>query len=271
MRRIVAGNGVTFYRSELIPCPHGFSTRLGGVSKLPHTASLNLGVDRGDEKETVLENLRLFADAVGVPMQEIISVSQIHSDKVRTVTKENCGEGFFKAETELCDGYIAQSKGVVLGIRTADCVPVLIYAPPHKDFDGAVMALHAGWRGTALGIVTKAVEKAKALGADPKEMRAAIGPSIGKCCYEVREDFYNKFLEMAGRELTEKYVHPKSGESGVYFADLKSVNRELLLRAGLPSENIDVSALCTCCCPDEFFSHRFSGGLRGTMLSIIAK
>ena len=123
MERVVATNGVVFYRSELIPCPHGFSTRIGGISKLPHTAGLNLGLDRGDELDTVLENLSLFSEAVGFCKEQIISVPQIHSDKIRYVRAENCGEGILRAATEACDGYITDKAGVALGIRTADCVP----------------------------------------------------------------------------------------------------------------------------------------------------
>ncbi len=268
MERIVAKNGVVYYRSVLIPVLHGFSTRIGGVSKLDHTSTLNLGFDRGDDRETVIQNLSLFSEAVGVQPNSIISVKQIHSNIIRNVTCENAGEGFFKNKGESCDGYITSDLGVTLGIRTADCVPILFYAPPNETFRGAVAAIHAGWRGTAHGIAQKAVIKLSDMGADVKEIRVAIGPSISSCCYTVREDFYSEFVKNAGRELAKEFLLPVT--AGIWRIDLKSVNLKILLDCGLKKENIDVSDLCTCCRIDEFYSHRASKGTRGTMLSVIS-
>lgn len=268
MERTVARNGVVYYRSNLIPCIHGFSTRIGGVSRLPHTASLNLGLERGDDRETVTENLSLFSDALGVECENIVSVSQIHSTKIRYITEKERGEGFFCPETEACDGYITDRRGVALGVRTADCVPILLYAPPTENFSGAVSALHAGWRGTAAGIAREAVEKLSKMGAEVSLIKAAIGPAIESCCYTVKADFYSEFKEKAGVLLTETYVTAVS--DGVWKADLKGANREILTECGLLDKNIDVCDRCTCCEPNEFFSHRYSKGLRGTMLSVIA-
>ena len=268
MECIVAENGVVFYRSKLIPCIHGFSTRIGGVSKLPHTRGLNLGVGRGDSIDTVLDNLEIFSDALGIDAKSVISVSQIHSSNIRYVDNDECGEGFFKKEGEPCDGYITSSFDVTLGVRTADCVPILLYAPPNNKFCGAVSAIHAGWRGTALGISGKAVSELCRMGAEASEIRAAIGPAIEKCCYFVRDDFYESFCSMAGKDIADKYVLPIGDHTWV--ADLKGVNRALLISCGLAEENIDVCDKCTCCNPDEFYSHRYSKGMRGTMLSVIS-
>ena len=269
MERVVSQNGVVYYRSRLLPCPHGFSTRVGGVSILEHTESLNLGVDRGDGKEVVIENLRLFADAVGFSAEKVISVPQIHSSRVRYVTEENAGEGFFCESRESCDGYVSDRKGIALGVRTADCVPILLYAPPHENFSGAVSAVHAGWRGTASKIVINAIDMFLEKGAKLQEIKVAIGPSIEKCCYEVREDFYNSFKELMGEEMTEKFVKSDTVSSDTWSADLKGANTELLIQKGIPRENIDVSDLCTCCMPKEFYSHRYTKGKRGTMLAVI--
>ena len=270
MERVVSPNGVVYYRSQLLPCPHGFSTRLGGVSRLEHTESLNLGIDRGDEKGIVIENLGLFADAVGFLPENIISVPQIHSSKVRYVTENNAGEGFFCEPLESCDGYVSDRRGIALGVRTADCVPILLYAPPHGGFSGAVSAVHAGWRGTASKIIINAVDLLLEKGAELQRIKVAIGPSIEKCCYEVREDFYNSFKELMGEEMTEKFVKSDTNSACVWRADLKGANRELLIQKGIPEANIDVSDLCTCCLPNEFYSHRYTGGKRGTMLSVIS-
>lgn len=267
MRRVCAENGVIYYRSDIIPCIHGFSTRIGGVSRLPHTRGLNLGFDRGDTPKTVLENLGLFADALGVAAESIISVSQIHSANVRVVDGNNRGEGFYKEELESCDGYVTDSQDITLGVRTADCVPILLYVPPVEPFGGAVAAVHAGWRGTALGIAREAVLKLCDMGASLNDIRVAIGPSIGSCCYTVKEDFYKSFSEMAGKALTDRYV--TLVEDNIWVADLKGANRQILIDSGVFPDNIDVCDKCTCCNNEEFFSHRFSKGKRGTMLSVI--
>lgn len=267
MERVVADNGVEYYRSRLIPVVHGFSTRSGGVSKHSHTESLNLGFGRGDSDDIVIKNLVRFADALGIDPEGVISVTQIHSSKIRYVTEKDRGEGFFRTETESCDGYITDSDRLTLGVRTADCVPILFYAPPCDSFRGAVAAVHAGWRGTALGIVREAVHQLINRGADVAELRVAIGPAIGKCCYCVRKDFYDSFCRSAGKVLTNKYVTPVRED--IWVADLKGANREILIECGISPENIDVCDLCTCCEPTKFYSHRYSKGVRGTMLSVI--
>ena len=100
--------------------------------------------------------------------------------------------------------------------------------------------------------------------------KCAIGPAIEKCCYKVRDDFYNDFKALAGEELSDKFVKSDTERDGVWWADIKGVNRELLIQKGIRSENIDVCELCTCCNPTEFYSHRYSKGVRGTMLSVIS-
>ena len=266
MERVIADNGVVFYRSEIIPCIHGFSTRIGGVSTLPHTETLNLGADRGDPTEIVLENLERFSVALGVDRGSIISVSQIHSVKIRNVDRNNRGEGFFVQEKESCDGYFTVDPEISIGVRTADCVPILLYAEK-KDGISAVAAVHAGWRGTAGGIVASACERFFAEGFRAENIRAAIGPSIGSCCYSVKDDFYRAFLDAAGEAITNEFVLPV--DDGIWVADLKGANRKMLEALGVLPENIDVSRECTCCNCREFFSHRYSRGHRGTMLSVI--
>ncbi len=269
MQRIVAQNGVVYYRSELIPCLHGFSSRIGGVSEQAHTASLNLAFGRGDSKETVLENLFRFGEAVGFSADSVISVKQIHSVKIRTVNTSDAGEGYFYETREACDGYLTFDTGIVLGVKTADCVPILLYAPQSADHPACVAALHAGWRGSVGRIAGIAVEKMKAVGVDSGTVYAAIGPAIGACCYEVREDFRESFSEALGTAATEKYVR-RADRPGVWHADIKALNRDILLESGLTPDHIDLSDLCTACHPVEFFSHRYSGGHRGTMLSVIS-
>lgn len=258
-------SGVKFFRSTEIKCPHGFSTRVGGVSSLSHTASLNLAFGRGDDDRTVLKNLGLFAAAVGVDPHSVVSRSQIHSNIVEYVDKSNTGEGYYRPSEISCDGYFTDCPGVTLGIKTADCVPILFYDPAAK----VVGAVHAGWRGTAAGIAAVCVEKMRSLGARPENIRAAIGAAIRFCCYEVGEDFRNSVESLAGKDLAERFIRERDGR---LHADIVGMNTELLRESGVTK--IDVSEYCTCCEPELFFSHRAatraSGGLRGTMLAVIA-
>ncbi len=258
-------NGVKFFTSDKISARHGFSTRVGGVSTLPHTRSLNLGYHRGDDKTTVLKNLRLFSGAIDMPLEAFVSVTQIHSREVRIVGEDERGAGiFYRADFE-CDGYVTREPNVALCVKIADCVPILF-----SDAEaGVIGAVHAGWRGTAAGIAAECVEKMCSLGADRQRITAAIGPSICGECYEVDEPFYEQFHDMAGCEITEKFVLPDREKSGKYKVDLKAVNREMLLMAGMREENIDVTDLCTACREDLFYSHRKSGGERGSLCAAI--
>ena len=258
-----------FVKSNILCSPHAFSTRLGGVSTKAHTSSLNLAFDRGDADETVLENLEIFAKNVGFDAHSVVSLPQIHSAIIYTVTRENRGEGYYvREQIRSGDGYVTCERGVTLGIKTADCVPILFEA--HKDGQVvAVGAVHAGWRGTVAGIAKKCVERLKIeAGVAPKDIRAAIGPCIHKCCYEVSRDVYDAVKDGLGKSFAERFV-VSTGREGKYMCDLAGINRELLIECGLDRENVDVLDECTCCQPKKFYSHRYSNGVRGTMLSVI--
>ena len=258
-----------FIKSNILRSPHAFATRRGGVSTHAHTSSLNLAFDRGDDDETVLENLKIFADGVGFDAKSIVSLPQIHSDIIYTVTADNGGEGYYVRDGIAGgDGYVTTERGVALGIKTADCVPILFEA--HKDGRVvAVGAVHAGWRGTVAGIAAKCVRRLlDETGAEAADIRAAIGPCIHKCCYEVSRDVYDAVAEGLGEGIAERFVVP-SGAVGKYMCDLAGINRELLIGCGLDKENVDVIDECTCCQPNKFYSHRYSHGVRGTMLNVI--
>jgi len=258
-----------FIKSNILRSPHAFATRRGGVSVQEHTRSLNLAFGRGDEDDVVLENLAIFAKSVGFDEESVVSHPQIHSDKIITVGAQNCGEGYFvRKGVDGCDGYITRERGVTLGIKTADCVPILFEAEKNGEII-AVGATHAGWRGTVADIAGKCIERiCSEFGADASGIRAAIGPCIHACCYEVSSDVYGAVSENLGGEVAKRFVVP-SGKEGKYMCDLALINRELLIRRGVPAENIEIIEECTCCSPEKFFSHRYSNGQRGTMLNII--
>lgn len=259
-----------FVKSKILRSPHAFATRRGGVSEHEHTSSLNLAFGRGDEDEVVLKNLEIFANAVGFDRESIVSLPQIHSDRIFTVTDKMRGQGYFIRESiESGDGYITDVRGIALGIKTADCVPILFEA--EKDgVIAAVGAVHAGWRGTVANIAPKCVERlCEEFGIEKSNIRAAIGPCIHACCYEVSEDLYFEVARGISEDVAQKFVVPSEKAAGKYYCDLVGINRELLRSCGLPNENIDIIDECTCCQHEKYFSHRYSNGHRGTMLSVI--
>ena len=256
-----------FVKSTLLRSPHAFATRNGGVSTLDHTRSLNLAFGRGDERETVLENLKIFANAVGFEPESVVSYPQIHSDKIYEISRANAGEGYFITEDiPEGDGYITNEKGITLGIKTADCTPILFEA----DKDGEIVAVgatHAGWRGTVAGIAPKCVKMlCDEYGVKPQNIRVAIGPCIHKCCYEVGDDLLAVVTDALGEDVASEFV---TREGDRLVCDLPALNRYLLLTAGIPQKNVEVIDECTCCNPDKYFSHRYSKGHRGTMLNVI--
>ncbi|MBR6826333.1 MAG: peptidoglycan editing factor PgeF [Oscillospiraceae bacterium] len=239
--------------------PHCFSTRFGGVSE-GYLDSLNLGTHRGDRPENVRENYRILGQAVGFDPMNTVFTKQIHSDIVERVGLSHRGRGLLREVAEGCDGLVTNEPGVVLTVFSADCTPVLFFDPVAK----AVGACHAGWRGTAAGIAAKVVEKmVREFGSDPKNIRTAIGPCIGRCCFETHADVPDAMIAALG-ETSKEYIFPK-GEK--YHVDLKEINALWLRRAGV--EQIDIATECTACEPDRFWSHRRVGDRRGSLAAMI--
>lgn len=265
-------NGVSFLTSDAIACRHGFSTRLGGVSTAEHTASLNLAFGRGDDDETVRKNLELFSSAVGIAPETVISRGQVHSSKVVYADKKNCGEGYYRDSKLVCDGYVTDQPDVALGIKTADCVPILFEDPEAR----VIGAVHAGWRGTIALIANECVDLMTRLGAKPSRIRAAIGPAIHRCCYTVGEDFYKAVSDSLGKHMAQEFVEyigdlpidDSTRRRPTFRADIVGLNVRILNEAEVG--RIDVSELCTSDHTELFYSHRATGGKRGTMLSIIS-
>ena len=245
---------MVFYRSSLLRSPHAFSTRHGGVSTEPHLWSMNLGENRGDSQENLAENYRIFLKETALPTA-VVSASQIHSNTVLKVKE-------IPAQKPSLDGFVTDQRGITLCVKVADCLPNLL-----EDAEaGVVSAVHAGWRGSAKGIVLQAISQMEALGASRERIRAVIGPRIGACCFEVKEDFVTEFFSYIGTE-GEHFLSIREGKT---YCDLPALNVFLLQKGGILPENIEDSGLCTCCAPDLFFSHRASKGVRGTMAAMIA-
>lgn len=242
-----------------IRAPHCFTTRLGGVST-GCLESLNIGTSRGDEPENVLENYRRLGAAIGFDVANVVLSRQTHSDIVRPVTEANRGAGLFTPALEECDALITCTPGLALVIFTADCTPILFW----DEKTGAVGAAHAGWRGTVSGIGAKVVaEMARQFGTDPADICAAIGPNIGRCHFETNGDV-PQALRAAYGSAVEPFITPV-GEK--FHVDLKQINRWLLNRAGV--HRVEVSDECTVCSSDRFWSHRVTGGRRGSQGAVI--
>lgn len=238
---------------------HCFSTRLGGVST-GYLDSLNLGVCRGDDKENVLKNFDILGEAVGFAKEQTVFPTQRHTDIIRVVRRENCGEGLYRDTPCVCDGQITDEPGVALVCFAADCTPILLYDPVRR----AIGAVHAGWRGTALGIAAKGVEAmVREFGCEPGNIRAAIGPCIGKCCFETDWDVPQAMLDSLGPKAVTGFT--QKGEK--YYVDNKFCNALWLQRAGIGE--LDISPECTMCRPDRYWSHRVTHGVRGSQAAII--
>ena len=259
MLNVIRSGALEYLRADNIAVPHGFTTRLGGVSR-GHLASLNLGMNRGDDPENVVQNYTLLTQALGCSVDDLALTNQTHSDIVLPTTRAEAGKSLDHHLWPECDARITNEPGVALVVFTADCTPVLL----HDPVTGAVGAAHAGWRGTAADIAGKTVRTmVTAFGCDPANIRAAIGPNIGPCCFETDADVPNALIEAYG-EGARKWIRPQSSK---YYVNLKEINALSLRRAGV--NHIEISQSCTVCQCDRFWSHRVTKGNRGSQGAII--
>jgi polyphenol oxidase len=269
---------------------HGFSTRVGGFSRSYAKSDLNLGFTKDDSRATVERNRAAFLRELGAvasikrnnspnpALWPLITLRQIHSDIVHCINT-------VPDEQLVGDGLITSTPGLLLGIQTADCLPVIVVDTKRR----AVGVFHAGWRGTVQRIVEKGVgEMHRCFGTRPRDLQAAIGPGIHGCCYgvgeEVRAKFESQFAYAAklfhevkeSDPVREKYPllfltarAPGHGElpSKIYL-DLVEANRQQLLAAGVPAKNVEVSPLCTQCNPNLLFSYRGEKGKTGRMMAV---
>jgi YfiH family protein len=215
---------------------HAVTTRHGGVSE-GRCESLNVSYSVGDAEPSVDENLRRAAESVGVGRKDLFAAYQVHGRSVTLVERDT-------DPRPSCDVLMTRVTDRTLMLRYADCTPVLLADTRRK----VVGIVHAGWRGSALRAAGAAVEAlGQAFDSDPRDLVAGIGPAIGPCCYEVGEDVATAFADrpwlFANRRL-----------------DLWEANRQALIEAGVPSEQIEVAGVCTQCQSEQFFSHRANGG-----------
>lgn len=241
--------------------PNAFSTRGGGVSPFPEN-SLNLAGFDEDSAENIRENRRRFLRLLG-GVWALAACWQVHGREVRVVRDASDP----RSDEERCDALATNLPGVLLGVKTADCVPLLL-ADPRR---GACAAVHAGWRGTLAGVAVRALERMREeFGTDPSDVRAAIGPAARACCYEVGPEVVGAFREKFPR--AEAFFTPT--RDGRALADIQLANREQLVEAGVPPGRIHTLPLCTICRPELFFSYRREKrlyGKTGRLLSVIGR
>ncbi len=257
--RFIEQDGLVWTAAENISVPHMFTTRRGGVSE-GQLSSMNIGTRRGDKTENVLKNYEILGNAIGFDPKRSVHTKQTHTDIVRVADESLWGAGLYAPELSDCDALITNTPGTALVIFTADCTPILLYDP----VTGAVGAAHAGWRGTAADIAGKTVRAmTEHFGCDPKNIRAAIGPNIGACCFETDRDVPDAIYALLGEAAAPHIV--RKGEK--YHPDLKRINACLLARAGVRC--VDISDHCTACDPALYWSHRRVGNARGSQGAII--
>ncbi len=246
--------------STLLPARHAFTTRFGGVST-GYLSSLNLISGHGDEPENIRENFRRVAALMGAGVDDCAVTKQVHKADVRLVDKRDRHVCMSTVPYE-ADGIATATKRLPLFCFTADCVPVLLCEKSGK----AAAAVHCGWRSSVGDILGEALRQLKTLGAEPGELCAAIGPAIGRCCFETDDDVPEAVTAWLGGDTEGLFVRRTDGKT---LVDLRAANKRRLIQLGVPAEQIDVSEECTFCSHEKYWSHRYTKGQRGGQCACI--
>lgn len=243
---------------------HLYSTRRGGVST-GYFGPMNLGFTRGDDRFAVIENFRRISYVTGIYPGDMVFSDQVHGDRILYVDQQDRGKGIYSPkEMRGVDGLITDKSKVCLVTFYADCVPLFFLDPVKK----VIGLAHAGWRGTVLEIGRKMVERfCDDFGSQPGDILAGIGPSIGRCCFEVGSDVEGEFAA-AFPAWREDIIRPAENP-GKSYVDLWKTNRLILEKAGVYPEHITVTDLCTKCHDEYFHSHRRMGNERGTQAAFL--
>ena len=237
---------------------HAFSTRLGGVSEPPY-ASLNLGFGTGDCRARVLRNRARFGQAVGFAADELMTLRQVHGDRLIVITEAS---DLVQVRGTAGDGLITNRAHLPLAVLTADCFPVVLAAPSLP----AAGILHVGRKGTVARVVPGAISLMyKEFGMSAKAIFAAVGPGVGRCCYEVDEASAEPFVSQFGVD-TGVY---RPSRPGHLYLDLQQAILLQLSAAGVPSGQVWSANLCTACHSEWFYSYRRDGPRSGRMLNVI--
>jgi len=258
------GNGIIYASSPLLGSvvfiAHGFLSRIGGISKGPFS-SLNYDVREGDNKVNIEHHKAVVGRLFGFEAKRLLTINQVHGDDVLVIDKPV--KNISDMSKTSADAIITNQYGVAIGVMTADCVPIILVDTVKK----VIGMVHAGWKGTVKGVIPRTLEKmVKQFGSDKKAILAAIGPSIGQCCYEVDRSVVKEF-GVTGSDSGDNEFIKKEGDG--WRIDLKRANLNQLLSAGILEKNISMESICTSCRNDLFFSYRADGKKTGRQLNFI--
>lgn len=255
-------NGIEFDSCDSLAVCHAFSTRYGGVSEAPFD-SLNFADNRGDKPENLLENYRRLGAAVGFDASRVVCCRQVHSATVVEAREDFAGKVLWNDRPFDADALVTNVPALPLVVFSSDCCTALFFDPVTRSIGAA----HAGWRGTADGIVYNVVREMERLyGAKAENIRVALGPSIHPCCFETHADVPDALRETLGAEA-EQCIEAM-GEK--FRVDLNLANRLWLARAGIRVENIEAHPDCTGCDLVRYWSHRKMGEKRGGQIAVIS-
>ncbi|MBO9598229.1 MAG: peptidoglycan editing factor PgeF [Cohnella sp.] len=235
----------------------------------------NTALHVGDDPAIVVANRKRIAERLGWSFDAWTCAEQVHGNEVRIITRDNAGSGRYDRDSAILhtDALISNEPDILLVMFYADCVPLYFYDPVTRSIGLA----HAGWKGTVADIAARTVEKMRAaFGAEPANIRAAIGPSIGGCCYEVDEavlrhvrPILDTMPDVGSDRLVEPIVVPS--QDGRARLDLKLLNRHLMIKAGILPSSIEMTSWCTGCSTDLLYSHRSEQGNTGRMMSWLGR
>ncbi len=243
---------------------HAISTRFGGVSKAPYD-TLNLALHVGDDIHDVIENRRLFSEAIGIDCNNIVTPEQVHSDAIYKVTKKDMGRGSKSYDDAVAetDALMTDERMIPIMLCYADCTPIILLDPIRH----AAAIAHGGWKGTLKSIAAKTVAAMReSYGSNPKDILAGIGPAIGPCCYDVNDEVADLFSD-SFPEIADKVIKRKNNKIKI---DLWELNRWQLEKAGLRKKHIDMANICTYDNSDVFYSYRKDSGRTGRIAALIA-
>lgn len=239
---------------------HGFSTRIGGTSR-GECAAMNFSFSKKDEPGRVRENFFRLSAALDIDPASLVVTRQVHGVRCRVVRKRDAGRLVVRGgAVAVADALITDQPGLTLVKHFADCVPIFLLDPVRR----AVGLIHAGWRGTAAGVAGITVRAmTREYGVRPADVLAAVGPSIGPCCFEVGEEVA-KFFDGRYAQAVDRTRGPRP------YVDLWRCNRDDLTAAGVDPGHIVMAGLCTACDAQTFYSHRRDRGHTGSMVAVLA-
>lgn len=242
----------------------GFSTKIGGTS-VDKYKSMNLALHVNDSEESVVNNRKILSKKIDFSFDAWTCAEQVHCCNIEVVNNSNRGRGRLEQKDAISrtDGLVTDLSDILLTSYYADCVPLYFIDPKQK----VIGLAHAGWKGTLFSIGSKMIELyVSNFDSKREDIRVAIGPSIGQCCYEVNSEIIDRFTETLGTLPVDSVINKKQGS---YNIDLKSINYQIIKSAGITPENIELSSWCTSCNSDLFFSYRRDKGITGRMASWI--